>query len=153
MDRNVEVLASLASYREAALLLTTAVLRDGRAEASERPAQAYGHQAALVRNHKDPLRALAPARRAIAIRDRLVLLEVLAGWGTLPVEGLRKLAETFRETDRLVEAQETLGCSVTRNGRDRRSRRASRWTRTAGSPRPTGRMSRASPSGCGACWA
>ncbi|MFJ8463526.1 protein kinase domain-containing protein [Streptomyces swartbergensis] len=105
MDRNAE---ALASYREASVLLRTAVLRDGRAELSEQLASAYEHEATLVRNHEDPLRAVAPAQRAIGIWDRLVLLEGLARWGTSLAEGLHKLAETFREIDSLDEAQQAL---------------------------------------------
>ncbi|MEU6672060.1 serine/threonine-protein kinase [Streptomyces sp. NPDC046727] len=105
MDRGVE---ALASYREAAVLLRTAVLRDGRTELSEQLALAYDHEAALARTHEDRLRAVAPAQRAIGIWDRLVLLEGVARWGASLAESLHKLAETFREIDRLDEAQQAL---------------------------------------------
>ncbi|MFI1422715.1 protein kinase [Streptomyces sp. NPDC020731] len=86
---------ALAAYRSARSLLEDAVLRDGRLEYVRYLAQAHDHESTLVRALEDPAAAVALARRAVEVWDRLSDTDGRDAWAVERAEARRKLAEAF----------------------------------------------------------
>ncbi|MGW3253485.1 protein kinase domain-containing protein [Streptomyces fungicidicus] len=84
---------ALAAYRSARSLLEDAVLRDGRLDYVRYLAQAHDHESTLVRALEDPAAAVALARRAVEVWDRLGATDGRDVWPVDRAEARRKLAD------------------------------------------------------------
>ncbi|MDT0398675.1 MULTISPECIES: protein kinase domain-containing protein [Streptomyces] len=84
---------ALAAYRSARSLLEDAVLRDGRLDYVRYLAQAHDHESTLVRALEDPAAAVALARRAVEVWDRLGATDGRDAWLVDRAEARRKLAD------------------------------------------------------------
>ncbi|MGW4022499.1 serine/threonine-protein kinase [Streptomyces sp. NPDC005009] len=86
---------ALAAYRSARSLLEDVVLRDGRLEYVPYLAQAHDHESTLVRALKDPTAAVALARRAVEVWDRLSDTDGRSAWAVERADARCKLASCF----------------------------------------------------------
>ncbi|MFI2506576.1 protein kinase [Streptomyces sp. NPDC018972] len=113
---------ALAAYRSARSLLEDAVLRDGRLEYVRHLAQAHDHESTLVRALEDPATAVALARRAVEVWDRLGDTDGRGAWAVERADARRKLAEAlidagdgaaaareFDEAERVLGAKSATG--------------------------------------------
>ncbi|MET7291001.1 protein kinase [Streptomyces griseoloalbus] len=107
---------ALAAYRSARSVLEDAVLRDGRLEYTRFLAQAHDHESTLVRGLGDPAAAVALARRAVDVWDRLSATDGRSAWAVERADARHKLADALIDAGEggaaareLDEAERVLG--------------------------------------------
>ncbi|QDI68153.1 hypothetical protein CD934_05335 [Streptomyces calvus] len=107
---------ALAAYRSARSVLEDAVLRDGRLEYTRFLAQAHDHEATLVRELEDPAAAVALARRAVDVWDRLSVTDGRSAWAVERADARHKLGDALIDAGdmdaaarELDEAERVLG--------------------------------------------
>jgi len=94
-----DVQAAIASYGRAREFLEQAVIQEGRPELAERLAEACDHESTLVRDHGDRRDAVALARRACEMWERLVAQEGIGRWGLHLAVARVKLASCLGDVD------------------------------------------------------
>lgn len=126
-ERSGQPQEALTSYRSARSFLEDAVLRDGRLEYVRYLAQAHDHESTLVRALEDPASAVALARRAVDVWDRLSATDGRDAWAVQRADARHKLADALIDAGEgaaaareLDEAERVLG---TASGPDSGSRR------------------------------
>ncbi|MFF4752138.1 protein kinase domain-containing protein [Streptomyces sp. NPDC002514] len=97
---------ALAAYRSARSVLEETVLRDGRMEYARQLAKAHDHESTLTRGLEDPRSAVALARRAVEVWDRVSAAEGERSCVIERADARQKLATALLEAGDAAAAAE-----------------------------------------------